>query len=201
MDKKTEQSMINYNKIAAEYDNTFDGRFTKGFKEEIANVIHLNNSFKVLDVACGNGNMLKMLSGKNRIQAYGVDISENMIKEAKCRYPEMQFVSSNSSKLPFEDSFFDVITVCAAFHHFTEPQRFASEAKRVLKPGGYIYLADIHMPPIARQLANLVLPHLKMGDVKVYGKNELMAFFQEQGFVNLKVKKFGMFGQVLIGMR
>jgi len=138
MDKRTEQSIKNYNRIAVEYDNTFDGKFTQGFKEEIAKVIHLENSYKVLDVACGNGSLLKMLSGKAKLHAYGVDISENMIKEAKSRYPEMQFITTNSAGLPFEDDYFDVITVCAAFHHFTEPEKFISEAKRTLKAGGYI---------------------------------------------------------------
>lgn len=48
MDKRTEQSIKNYKKIAVEYDNTFDGKFTQGFKAEIAKVIHLENSYKVL---------------------------------------------------------------------------------------------------------------------------------------------------------
>lgn len=64
MDKKTEQSIKNYNKIAVEYDNTFDGKFTQGFKAEIAKVIHLEKSYKVLDVACGNGSLLQLLSSK-----------------------------------------------------------------------------------------------------------------------------------------
>lgn len=200
MDKRTEQSVENYNRIAEDYDNTFDGKFTRSFKEEIANVIHLDNSFKVLDVACGNGSLLKMLSDKARIQAYGVDISENMIKEAKNRYPQMQFVLTNSSELPFEGSFFDVITVCAAFHHFSEPRKFVSEAKRVLKPGGYIFVADPYFPPIVRQAANLVIPLLKMGDVKVYSRKELIRFFREQDFRNIIVKRFGLSGYLLMGV-
>jgi len=201
MDKRTEQSIKNYNKIAVEYDNTFDGKFTQGFKVEMAKVTHIENSYKLLDVACGNGSLLKMLSSKAKLHSYGVDISQNMIKEAKSRYPEMQFITTNSAELPFEDDFFDIITVCAAFHHFTEPEKFISEAKRTLKAGGYIYIADLYLPPVVRHIANLILPLLKMGDVKVYNQRELMRLFQEQGYVNITVNKFGVAGCMLVAVK
>jgi ubiquinone/menaquinone biosynthesis C-methylase UbiE len=201
MDKKTEESIKNYNKIASNYDETFDGKFTRGFKKELANIIHLEDGYKLLDVACGNGMLLKMLSNKKNIESYGVDISENMVKEAQNRYPQMQFCATNSAYLPFEDRFFDIITVCAAFHHFTEPLKFISEAKRILKPGGYIYVADPYFPPIVRQITNIILPLLKMGDVKVYAKAELLRMFQDEGFKNMSVKRFGMLGCMLRGVK
>lgn len=89
MDKKTAQSIKNYNKIASCYDETFDGKFTRGFKTELSKIIHLDSGYRVLDVACGNGALLKLLSDRAKIQAYGVDISENMIKEAQSRHPQM----------------------------------------------------------------------------------------------------------------
>lgn len=201
IDKKTAQSINNYSKIAARYDSTFDGKFTQSFKEEIVNVIHLENAYKILDVACGNGTLLKLLSEKADIQGYGVDISEEMIKVSKSKHPEFQFCVTNSSLLPFEDSFFDAITVCAAFHHFTEPHKFMTEAKRVLKSGGNIYIADLYLPAIARQIANLFLPLFRMGDVKIYSKRELVSFYQESGFAIVALRHFGILGYILRGSK
>lgn len=201
MDKKTEKSIKNYNKIASNYDQTFDGRFTRSFKIELAKVMHIERGYRVLDVACGNGALLKLLSEKANIDAYGVDISENMIKEAKTKYPKMKFSVTNSAKLPFENGIFDIISVCAAFHHFTEPATFILEAKRVLRQGGSIFIADPYLPPVIRHCTNLILPWLNMGDVKIYSESELQGFFRKAGFVNISAKRIGKFGCMIMGVK
>ncbi|MGB4661173.1 MAG: class I SAM-dependent methyltransferase [Mobilitalea sp.] len=201
MDKKTQESVRKYNKIAVEYDDTFDGKFTRCLKNEIVRVIRLDDSNKVLDVVCGNGTLLKLINDKIQVQAYGVDISDNMIKEAKRKYPEMQFVTTNSALLPFQDNSFDAVTVCAAFHHFTEPDKFLKEAKRVLKPGGYIYIADPYFPLLIRQFAKIIFPLLKMGDVKIYNKRELNNFLNSHGFLDVSVNRFGTYGFMAIGKK
>ncbi|HEX3028026.1 MAG TPA: class I SAM-dependent methyltransferase [Clostridia bacterium] len=207
MDKKTEESLKNYNKIASNYDETFDGKYTLEFKLQLSNVVRLENGYRVLDVACGNGTLLKLLSDKKQIQAYGVDISENMLNEAKKKFPEMVFAYANSSELPFESDFFDAITVSAAFHHFTEPEKFLSEAWRILKRGGYLYIADPYFPPVIRQITNLILrtnltlPLTKMGDVKVYNKSELIGFLKDGNFVNIDGSRFIKKGLLAVGMK
>jgi len=40
-----------------------------------------------------------------------------------------------------------------------------------------------------------------MGDVKVYNQRELMRFFQEQGYVNVTVSKFGVSGCMLVAVK
>ena len=54
-------------------------------------MIDLSEGDVVLDVACGNGTLLRELSKKAKIQANGIDISENMIHAAKMRCPDMSF--------------------------------------------------------------------------------------------------------------
>ena len=51
------------------------------FRLNLTMIIDTNS--KILDVACGNATFLKMLSNKYSIKGYGIDISENMIKNAK----------------------------------------------------------------------------------------------------------------------
>jgi ubiquinone/menaquinone biosynthesis C-methylase UbiE len=200
MDKKTQESIKNYDSIAANYDDTFDGKYTRGLKQEIVRRVGEDKPNKVLDVACGNGTLLSLISDVIPIQGYGVDISENMVKEAKRKYPHMNFTVSNSSSLPFEDDYFDAVTVCAAFHHFTEPDRFLSEAARVLKAGGHLYISDPYLPPLLRQIGNVYFPLLHMGDVKVYSKKEFKRFLEKHGFHDTSIYRFE-YSNMVMGRR
>ena len=96
-------------------------------------MIDLSEGDIVLDVACGNGILLRELSKKAKIQANGIDVSENMIHVAKLHYPNMNFEIKSCYPLEWKDESIDIITICCAFHHFDNPQRFVNECKRVLK--------------------------------------------------------------------
>ena len=82
MGKKTEQSQKVYNEMAWEYDSAPEGRYTRPHKEEIIKKAVLRDGDYILDVACGNGYLLGELSKKAGVNAFGVDISENMIASA-----------------------------------------------------------------------------------------------------------------------
>ena len=55
-----------------------------------------------------------MLSDKKEIHGYGIDISENMISNAMNDYSDMTFKVASCESIPFDDDFFDAITVCAS---------------------------------------------------------------------------------------
>ncbi len=188
---KTEQSRAAYNKMAKDYDNTREGRFTAAFKRQLVKAVKLNPSDSVLDVACGNGDLLGMIARKWDINGYGVDIAENMIIEAKRLHPQFHFAVSGCDRLPFEDSFFDCLTVSAAFHHFEKPSFFLNEAKRVLKRGGSLFIAELYWDPVFRTIANPFLPLLKSGDVRIYSPKQLEKFLSKNGFTGVQLVRNG----------
>lgn len=188
MNKKTEQSRIAYNKIAAEYDSSREGQYTRFHIKELANTINLREGDVVLDVACGNGTLLRELSKKAKIQANGIDVSENMVHAAKMRYPDMCFEVKPCYPLAWSDESIDIITVCCAFHHFDNPQAFVKECKRVLKNKGSVYIADPNFGPVLRFFANKFwFPFSKSGDVRVYSSRELEILFYRCGFKTVKI--------------
>lgn len=183
MGKKTEQSKKVYNEMAMGYDSASEGVYTRPHKAELLKKITLKEGDNVLDVACGNGYLLGELSKKANVNAFGVDISENMIAAAGKRYPNCSFLASPCSPLSFENDSMDIITVSCAFHHFEAPQIFINECMRILKKNGRIFLAEPFFTPVVRWLANtVVFPFSKTGDVRVYSEKGLCRFFESAGF-------------------
>jgi ubiquinone/menaquinone biosynthesis C-methylase UbiE len=191
MNKHENLSRISYNKKADDYENTFDGRFTFKFKELLLQTVVIPDGGKLLDIACGNGRLLKMLSQSFRFSGYGADISEKMIDNARRLNPSMVFEVASCNVLPFADAFFDVATVCAAFHHFPNISSFAKEVGRVLKPGGMLYIAEVYYPAFIRTILNPFVKLSKAGDVKFYAPEEITELFLITGFTNQVLKKEG----------
>jgi len=188
MSKKTERSRTAYNKIAFEYDTSREGQYTRFHIKELSDTIELCEGDIVLDVACGNGTLLRELSKKAKIQANGIDVSENMIHAAKMRCPNINFKVKPCCPLEWSDESIDVITICCAFHHFDDPQGSVNECKRVLKKNGTVYIAEPNFGAVLRFFANKFwCPFSKSGDVRIYSKKELGAFFYDSGFRTVQI--------------
>lgn len=52
----------------------------------------------------------------------------------------LAFLSCDGTDLPFADDAFDGVMFFAAFHHFADPRAALAEVKRVVKPGGFIFI-------------------------------------------------------------
>lgn len=191
MNKFEKRSMESYNRKAKNYEETFDGKFTVKFKEKLLEELAMKKDSNILDVACGNGKLLSMIADKFQINGYGSDISQEMINNAKLLNPSMTYEVASCTQSSFEDEFFDVITVCAAYHHFPDVNAFAKEAARLLKNNGYIYIAEVYYPAIVRAICNPFISLSKAGDVKFYSPKEIVKTFESEGFIRRLIKKEG----------
>ena len=150
----------------------------------------------ILDVGCGNGTLLSKLSKVMPVAGFGVigfgvDLSPQMIANAKALCPEFSFAVSGCESIHFDDSSMDIVTVCCAYHHFPDVDKFASEASRLLKTSGHLYIADIHLPIVIRHIVNLLMPLSKGGDVKIYSQKEIASTFEAIGFRLISATKRG----------
>ncbi len=110
--------------------------------EHINRYIFANNFVKdkkVLDAACGTG-YGSALMAKTATSVFGVDISEEAISYAKSNYgtQNTNFLAADIEKLPFEDSFFDVVVSFETIEHVdtNKQEKFLLEVKRTLKKDG-----------------------------------------------------------------
>lgn len=97
---------------------------------------------RILDLACGTGKSTEPLV-KEGIEVYGIDIDPLMIEEAK-KQAEIKNLSitysvSEAEHLPFQNEYFDAVTVGTAFHWFVNTTAM-DEIKRVLKKGGPLFI-------------------------------------------------------------
>jgi len=197
MNKHEKQAIEKYDSISAYYDSTFDGKFTARFKSKMLEFCDVTDGDRILDVGCGSGSLLYAISQKAAVLAHGVDISPRMINECRNRYTNLIFDVSNGENLNFPDGNFDMVTICCALHHLNNPENFFSEARRVLKPGGKLVVAEPWFPPGIRHFVDFVVsPLMKAGDNRLFTNKKLKRLFA--GFEITAQYKKG-FVQILCG--
>lgn len=92
---------------------------------------------RALDVGCGTGHStLALLPFARAI--VGIEPSSTMLSLAP-RHPAIEYRKGYAEALPLRGGEFDLVTVSSAYHWFDQ-DRFLREAKRVLKPGGWLVL-------------------------------------------------------------
>lgn len=90
-----------------------------------------------LDVGCGDGFVFECVP--DDWTTFGADITPEMLLRCANKHPRAQLVNAPAENLPFEDSYFDVVTCYSFLDHLEDTRLFYSEALRLLKPGGYFY--------------------------------------------------------------
>ncbi|WP_331233871.1 class I SAM-dependent methyltransferase [Natronorarus salvus] len=99
---------------------------------------------RALDVATGAGHTARALADEAVRRVVAADAAPAMAATAD-GLRGVEGVVADAERLPFATGF-DAVTCRIAAHHFPEPERFVSEAARVLRPGGLLILEDNVVP-------------------------------------------------------
>ncbi|MEU3766264.1 methyltransferase domain-containing protein [Amycolatopsis keratiniphila] len=102
-------------------------------------LLRLEPGSAVIDVGCGAGLAVSELSARG-LRAVGVDLSDEMIDEARRRWPERDFLLGDAYALPVDGGFAGY-RVDKVFHELADPELALAEARRVLVPGGRVVLS------------------------------------------------------------
>lgn len=112
---------------------------------EIVNTTGPDETSVILDVGCGTGHHVDVLS-KDNLKVLGIDISPSMIQKAKQNYPSRDFSVGNAlDSTQFNSNVFTHI-LCLYFtiYYFPDKRRFFDNCMDWLKSGGYlvVHLVD-----------------------------------------------------------
>ncbi len=96
----------------------------------------------ILDIACGEGYGVYLLS-KKAAQVTGIDIDHATIEKARAKYKASNITFKQGSVLAIDagNAVFDMVTCFETLEHTDEHDKLLAELKRVLKPGGILFIS------------------------------------------------------------
>ena len=101
----------------------------------------------LLDIGCGTGNLLSLISERYDAEIAGVDLTPKMLNIARIKIGDKADLKLGDSEyLPFDNDKFDMVICTDSFHHYPHPENVLKEINRVLKPGGSVLIADPYTP-------------------------------------------------------
>lgn len=119
-----------------------------------AAVVGAADHLAVLDVGCGTGQSRRVYRARAARYA-GVDLALGALSRARRREPDAAWLRADALALPWADETFDVVAFSSVLHHLLDPVQALGEARRVLRPGGWVFAFD----PNLRHPAMLLFRH------------------------------------------
>ena len=113
--------------------------------ELLADAADLRAGWKVLDVACGNGNAT-LAAARSGTRALGIDYVHELLEGGRGRAMaeglDVEFRLGDAEDLPVPDASFDAVLSVFGAMFAPDHQRAAGEIIRVTRPGGTVGLAS-----------------------------------------------------------
>ena len=111
------------------------------WKSTMLNIMNPSKNQKLIDVACGTGDIAKLfLNHVNKSSEITcVDPNKGMINKGKIKlkhYKNLKWIIAPAEKLPLQDNLFDFYTISFGLRNTKKLDKSLAEAYRVLKPGG-----------------------------------------------------------------
>jgi len=144
---------------------------------------------RMLEGGCGTGQVVYAMN-RWGYEAYGVDNAGNTVQTVNELVPHLRITRGDVRKLDFPDNHFDGYWSLGVIEHFWDGfQPITSEAARVLKPGGFLFLTFPWMSPLRQLKARLGLyPNMVAGQRNnfyefIFDKRHVLDTLNAQGFV------------------
>lgn len=103
----------------------------------------LQSDMRVLDLGCSTGATLKYATAKYGVSGFGVDVSAELISQARQTNSQVGWMRAQGESLPFASESMDVVLSECTLSIF-EMEFALSECARTLKRGGYFIVSDLY---------------------------------------------------------
>ena len=158
--------------IAARYDllnHLLSGNIDRRWRRLVAQSLNgtlANRNARVLDVACGTGDLSITLCESGKARILSLDFCRPMLNIAAAKASKsgvsLPFVEADALELPFADRSFEAVTIAFGLRNLTSVELGIKELLRVLKPGGRVAVLEFSKPrtPLLRLLFGVYFTRL-----------------------------------------
>ena len=199
-----------FDSVASNYDlmnDLMSAGLHRAWKAYTVMVANLRMGDRVLDIAAGTGDLALAFAPQvgRTGQVVHTDINEAMLRVGRDRLIDagviLPTVVCDAERLPFQEGYFDLVSVAFGLRNMTRKEAALSEMCRVLRPGGRLLVLEFSKvaPPLERLYdwySFKVLPRLGQwvaGDADSYrylaesirmhpGQQALKAMMMKSGF-------------------
>ena len=148
LNKDPDEVAAMFDGVAKRYDLVNDllslGR-TKAWRKVTTSIIAPKAGMVILDLAAGPGSSSEPLF-KAGATVFATDFSEGMLAQGRKARPYLNFSKADALNLPFDEAFFDVVTISYGLRNTVQFEKALLEAYRVTKKGGKIVVAEFSHP-------------------------------------------------------
>ena len=101
--------------------------------------VHLPKTATILDFGCGAGRTLRALRERGYVNTFGYDVADgrSLLAASGLNLHNVSVGTLLSTRLPYEDNTFDLVTSDQVFEHVQDQARVFQELLRITKPGGH----------------------------------------------------------------
>ncbi len=140
-----------FGRVAARYDlmnHVMAGGLDLYWRHRLVQAVAQQRPERVLDLATGSGDVLLALGRHHAYTeaAVGADFCLPMLQRARAKNARNLLVG-DGLHLPFPDARFDAVTIAWGLRNFADRQAGLAEMRRVLRPGGRLYVLEFSHPP------------------------------------------------------
>ena len=183
------------------YATGYSMLYNEQWNKEIISFLPSNNDGRILDCGCGTGILLKDLD-KLYKSSCGLDISYEMLRNARNWVHESDLIVGDIEALPFSEESLAAIVCRGSLHHVPLPQKALDEIYISLKKGGSLVLSEPCIDSITIRFIRKILykKSNKFGENhKAFASTDLEEMLNTSGFTIEKTKPLGYFAYPLCG--
>ena len=143
---------------------------------------------EILDLCCGSGEAAAPWIDAG-YAVTGLDVSPRALDLATQRHPLMQQVEGLAEEPPLKDQSFDAIQLSVALHEFprAEREQVLTSALRLLKPGGWLVVVDLHpADPLMRLPQQIFCTLFETDTATAMLEDDLPAQLSALGFLHVE---------------
>jgi demethylmenaquinone methyltransferase/2-methoxy-6-polyprenyl-1,4-benzoquinol methylase len=138
------------------------------------------NTFRLLDVATGTADLaIEAARRHSAVCVTGVDFVREMLIPGRQKIAgrgladRIRLLQADAMALPFPDGSFDAVGIAFGIRNMPDRLRALREMRRVLVPGGRIYVLEMNFPlnRFARRFFDFYLKHLLPGVARLFSGN------------------------------